>query len=447
MLDARIKPQRKTLMALADAFSGKNDVAGVRDVHSLAMQGAQDLRMRDIDRLTLSYMRCGDTASIEKLLDLTRNRQMEPPGSYFARLIINYARDGRIGDAYDLYEEAKRRRDTGLDCVYNAMIDAFGMNGQLGQALKTFHMVQNKTPATYEKLAKAYSLKKEVEGVVFCAKNIALLQPRRKYNVQVHLIRAFGLQRNLVSAKGAFDAVKDEVKGPTLAIYESMMHAYGHCGNPDGSILVLRELEERMGFTPNCFTMTHIVDAYGINGQYEKAYAVFENIMERGMLPDVHAYNSMIRAFCMSFKFGEAMGVLGNMLERNLLPNGHTCRAFLSAYLTLGDLTSACRIFELLLKVQPKPGYRAYEMLIEGFQSQANLQEAVNAFKDMRRVGIPTDDELIDRIVAFKHETALEGAREGFHKHLKRGMPTSVDQPVADGTLLTEGRNHGFSTP
>lgn len=135
---------------------------------------------------------------------------MEPPGSYFARLIINYARDGRIGDAYDLYEEAKRRRDTGLDCVYNAMIDAFGMNGQLGQALKTFHMVQNKTPATYEKLAKAYSLKKEVEGVVFCAKNIALLKPRRKYNVQVHLIRAFGLQRNLVSAKGAFDAVKDE---------------------------------------------------------------------------------------------------------------------------------------------------------------------------------------------------------------------------------------------
>lgn len=76
MLDARIKPQRKTLMALADAFSRKNDVAGVRDVHSLAMQGAQDLRMRDIDRLTLSYMRCGDTASIEKLLDLTRNRQV-----------------------------------------------------------------------------------------------------------------------------------------------------------------------------------------------------------------------------------------------------------------------------------------------------------------------------------------------------------------------------------
>mmetsp|Transcript_25053 Transcript_25053/g.36120 ORF Transcript_25053/g.36120 Transcript_25053/m.36120 type:complete len:327 (-) Transcript_25053:355-1335(-) len=76
MMDEKLKPQMRTLMGLADAFSRKNDVAGVRDVHSLAMQGAQDLKMRDIDRLTESYMRCGDTASIEKLLHLTRHRRV-----------------------------------------------------------------------------------------------------------------------------------------------------------------------------------------------------------------------------------------------------------------------------------------------------------------------------------------------------------------------------------
>ncbi|KAG1667855.1 hypothetical protein FOA52_011043 [Chlamydomonas sp. UWO 241] len=153
--------------------------------------------------------------------------------------------------------------------------------------------------------------------------------------------QALGLQPNVVMYNTAISAAGKagqlelaeslfaRVRRPDGVTHESLIAAYGLCGQPTKAEAALRRMS-RSGFQPRDYAYCGLIAAYSLAGDTEGALAVLRRVRSGGGQASIHVYNALLAACERGGRAETGLKLLATMSKDGLEPNAVT-NALMSA--------------------------------------------------------------------------------------------------------------------
>lgn len=260
-----------------------------------------------------------------------------------------YALFGKLADARKVFDEIT------VPCVvaYNAMIDGFGKNGDMGSAVSLFDSMPQRDVVSWTSVISGFGRNGRFgEGVQF-------------FKMMVHE-----------------DVIGGFVK-PNEATYVSVLSS---CANLDGwgSLHWGKQIHGyviRNEIQLTVFMGTALVDLYGKTGCLSSA----SNVFERMTVKEVCTWNAMISAFSLNGKEKEALDVFEKMkTEKTLQPNEVTFVAVLTACARGNSVKFGLDLFKSMSKdFGVEPIMEHYGCVVDLLGRAGLLREATELIRSM----------------------------------------------------------------
>jgi leucine-rich PPR motif-containing protein len=116
---------------------------------------------------------------------------------------------------------------------------------------------------------------------------------------------------------------------------------------------------------PNVVSYTTVVHGFFKEGEVGKAYTLFREMLDHGLLPNVVTCNSIIDGLCKVHAMDKAEEVLRQMIDEHNIPNCATYNSLVYGYLSLGQWKEAVRILKQMSRYGKRPDVVTYNMLID----------------------------------------------------------------------------------
>jgi len=133
-----------------------------------------------------------------------------------------------------------------------------------------------------------------------------------------------------------------------------------------------------------------VLKGYGRARKIERVWAVFEEMLSRGIEPSVVTYNAMIDACARNGQMDRVPELLTAMRHRNLEPNLITYSTMIKGFCQRGDMPAAFSVLEDLRRGLPggQPDEVVYNTLLEGCLQAGLATEGEQLFAEMQRMGV-----------------------------------------------------------
>ncbi|XP_065851725.1 putative pentatricopeptide repeat-containing protein At1g53330 [Euphorbia lathyris] len=218
--------------------------------------------------------------------------------------------------------EAHSRPDT---CTYNILIRGLTLEGRLDDAWKLFDEMRKRDvipdSVTFGTLINGLCLESRLEEAF----------KLKKYMVEVHgvspdryvytsLIK--GLFR-VGEVDSAFvlkeEMVRDGVKLDAV-IYSTLLDGLLKVGRKEEAFGVVEELKSK-GCKPDIVTYNVIINGLCKDKDFETAYKILEEMKEKGCKPDIISYNVILSELCKDGKWSEAKDLFEDMPKLGCAPD------------------------------------------------------------------------------------------------------------------------------
>uniref|UniRef100_A0A453MQH8 Pentacotripeptide-repeat region of PRORP domain-containing protein n=1 Tax=Aegilops tauschii subsp. strangulata TaxID=200361 RepID=A0A453MQH8_AEGTS len=115
---------------------------------------------------------------------------------------------------------------------------------------------------------------------------------------------------------------------------------------------------------PNVVSYNTVVDGMLKEGEVDKAYTLFSEMLRQGISPDVVTCTSIISGMCKVHAMDKAEEVLQQMLDRRILPDAATYNCLIHGYYLLGHCEKVDRIFKEMSRNGVQPNIVTYNIQI-----------------------------------------------------------------------------------
>lgn len=169
-----------------------------------------------------------------------------------------------------------------------------------------------------------------------------------------------------------FEQFKEQGIMPDITLIIGIISACSHLGILDVAESVINDYIGPSLYT-NLHVITSLIDMYAKCGSIEKAWKVFQTMLEKDLL----CYSAMIAAFANHGLGHEAISLFHDMQRENIKPDGVTFIGVLSACNHGGLVEEGRRFFKQIIeKYDIQPTEKHYACMVDLFGRAGCLQEA-----------------------------------------------------------------------
>ncbi|KAL2924952.1 hypothetical protein RDABS01_007319 [Bienertia sinuspersici] len=167
---------------------------------------------------------------------------------------------------------------------------------------------------------------------------------------------------------------------------------------------------EVTGFHPDAITYTTLMDAYCMMEDGER---LLKWMLEKGIMPNATTYNSLMKHYCIRSNIRASTEIYREMCAQNVIPDSNTCNILIKGHSKARNLKEAWYLHkEMVAKGFGLTG-SSYNALIKGFMKKKKYGEAKELFDEMRSKGFIADQELLSFFLDKNYDagnvgTALE---------------------------------------
>ncbi|CAN1243807.1 Pentatricopeptide repeat-containing protein At3g09040, mitochondrial [Linum perenne] len=148
----------------------------------------------------------------------------------------------------------------------------------------------------------------------------------------------------------------------------------------------------KMGLEPSSFSQGALIDMYAKSNQMTEARKVFDAASKM----DIVSWTSLIAGYVQAGLPGEATQIFEEMQKDGLEPDQVTLITVLNAYLSLGKLDDASKLFFQI----SNPNVVAWNVIMAGHAKRGYEAEAVEFFQKMRKSGVKSTRSTLGSILS-----------------------------------------------
>ncbi|XP_062194136.1 pentatricopeptide repeat-containing protein At1g52640, mitochondrial-like [Phragmites australis] len=204
------------------------------------------------------------------------------------------------------------------------------------------------------------------------------------------LFRAYARAGLPDDAIRAFSSMEGFGFPPVLADLHSLLFALSHNGLVEHAEAFFRESATQ--FDVSAKTYTILISGWAVVSKPENARKLFDEIVQRGVEPDIPAYNALIDALCRGGDVALAQEQLKDMQRsRGLVPDAATYGPFLRSACASKDAHAALRVLDRMRARDLTPNVFTYNAVIRLLCELGEVDEAYNILCEMASRGEKPD--------------------------------------------------------
>nr|XP_040249187.2 protein Rf1, mitochondrial [Aegilops tauschii subsp. strangulata] len=142
---------------------------------------------------------------------------------------------------------------------------------------------------------------------------------------------------------------------------------------------------------PNVVTYSTVIDGLLTEGEVNKAYSLFCEMLQRGISPNVVTCSSIISGMCKLHAMDKAEEVLQQMFERRILPDVATYTSLIHGYYSLGQCKEVDWILQEMSRNGVQPDIVTYNIQMDYLCKSGRCAEARKIFDSMVGLGQKPD--------------------------------------------------------
>ncbi|KAF9599720.1 hypothetical protein IFM89_001666 [Coptis chinensis] len=223
--------------------------------------------------------------------------------------------------------------------TWNAMIDGYLKNGDMGTAWVLFGKMKMRSSVTWSEM---------IDGLARSG--------------------------DIVAARLLFDQVPSEMKN--VVVWTVMVDGYVS----NGMMEEAREVFEVMPVR-NFFVWSSMIAGYCKKGDVKEARVIFDRINKRNLVN----WNALIAGYAQNGFCKEALEAFGRMQADGFEPDGVTIASMLSACAQLGSLDAGREVHDLIRRKRIKPNQFVLNGLVDMYAKCGDIRTARGIFEGMTR--------------------------------------------------------------
>lgn len=142
------------------------------------------------------------------------------------------------------------------------------------------------------------------------------------------------------------------------------------------------------GHVPEKIVFDTLISSFGKNGRYGKMSAVLRKMIAGGHCPDMHTYHEIIR-FCRGEMIGEGVRIFNELKNRGHVPDGVMYTTMIRNLCENKDVKSASELWFEMIKGGIIPNEYTYNVFISGLFKNGCVYEAEKLHREMLEQGLP----------------------------------------------------------
>lgn len=145
-------------------------------------------------------------------------------------------------------------------------------------------------------------------------------------------------------------------------------------------------------YCPDTCTFNIVIRGLCREGEVEKAFELFNDMVSFGCLPDVVTYNALINGLSRVGEADRGLELLREVQSGNVIsPDVVTYTSVISGYCKLGNMEVASSIFNEMISFGVKPSLITFNVLIDGFGKSGDMSSALSIYEKMLFLGCLPD--------------------------------------------------------
>lgn len=205
------------------------------------------------------------------------------------------------------------------------------------------------------------------------------------------LIKAYGTAKDMDGAWRCWKAMRSQHVRPTSITIGCMVEAVVSNGDADGGYELITQLleDKQCRSQVNSVVFGSVLKGFGRTRRMDRVWAVFKEMLSRGVAPAVETFNSVIDSCVRNNEIEAVSGLLEDMKARGLQPNLITYSTIIKGVCQAGNMTAA---FSTLKDLRNSPGVRAdeivYNTMLDGCATAGLVAEGEQLLEEMQKDGL-----------------------------------------------------------
>ncbi|XP_022862268.1 pentatricopeptide repeat-containing protein At3g54980, mitochondrial-like [Olea europaea var. sylvestris] len=287
------------------------------------------------------------------LLKEMKEKGLVVSGNSFTRVICTCVKQRNIVDAIKLKDEMIRSGHPMNLRVANNLMKGCYMHGDLNCALELFNMIKDElTPneVTYSVILEGCCRSGDMERVQEIHKEMKQAGIPTSVCVVNSLIKGFLEARLMEDATKFFD----------VAVEAGIANVY---------------------------TYANFISWFCKEGMMDKAYTVWDKMIDKGVEPTANVYNNMILGNCRKGNMEAAIDFVSEMLQKNFKVNVVTYSILIQGYFNGSESEKALGMFDHMMSLGISPTDFTFNILIRGLCKFGRTAEANVRMKKLVEMG------------------------------------------------------------
>ncbi|KAL5544337.1 hypothetical protein UlMin_008121 [Ulmus minor] len=245
-----------------------------------------------------------------------------------------------------------------------------------------------------------------------------------------HAIDIAGRMRDYKTLWTLVARLRSRRLGPGPKTFAIIAERYVAAGKPDRAVKVFLSMHEH-GCPQDLNSFNTVLDVLCKSNRVEKAYNLFKALRGRFKV-DTVSYNIIANGWCLIKRTPKALEVLEEMVKRGLNPNLSSYNIMLKGYLRAGQIKEAWEFFLEMKKRKCEIDVVTYTTLVHGFGVLGEIKKARKIFDGMVGEGVlPSVATYNALIQVLCKKDSVENAVVVFEEMAKKGyVPNLITYTV-----------------
>lgn len=331
-----------------------------------------------------------DPDKVLEIYSTVSNRNTSPLFSRYAQdlTVKSLAKASRFSDIENLIESNKNDPKVKQEPYLTTLIRSYGLAGMFDHALKTFNQMDElgtpRSTISFNGLLSACNHSKMFDKVPQLFDEIP-----QKYGISPDkvsygiLVKAYC---KLDSPELGIDRLKEmEEKGVeiTAITFSTILHSLYKKGSVEEAERIWNEMLSKGCLADVGAYNVRIMHAH--DGEPESVKKLIEEMVDMGLKADTISYNYLMTCYCKNEMMAEAKKVYEGLEDNGCRPNGATFGTLIY-YLCRNEMFEyGYRVFKESVKVNKIPDFCILKPLVEGLAKRSNRKDAKGLIRTAKK--------------------------------------------------------------
>ncbi|KAI8538563.1 hypothetical protein RHMOL_Rhmol09G0113700 [Rhododendron molle] len=164
----------------------------------------------------------------------------------------------------------------------------------------------------------------------------------------------------------------------------------------------LKEMQD-LGWEPDKYTLTPLLQCYCNAGKFGKALEVFNSMYEKGWM-DTHVVVILVVSFSKWGEVDKAFELVERMEDHGIRLNEKTISVLIHGFVRESRVDKALQVLYKMRKLGYLPDVSVYDVLMGGLCRNEDVEKALILCSEMKNLGVYPDVEMLTKLVSILPE-------------------------------------------